>query len=241
MALPYPSARFNLLKSRMAEFGVPIAEPERQSRPETGVLTPHYCLSYSDSEMDAFPFLVFKGKHNVNDRMAEYLSRSAEDKLAVDRSTIRKGVDFGELYPYGVSAFSSRLKERIEGLNPKGGYFRAICDAKGRPVGLWQLWSDVVLPECLLPRIDSAYQPVADKNTAAFFYDGGYSPPLLRFDRSSVEELGDFDVAVMQERWGPFRENSDRALVVSSRFRRELLSLRIPTMGFDPVELVDRA
>jgi len=208
--------------------------PSPQAIGKEGMLFPHYQRIYNKEELDCFPFFTIADTKNI---IGNYHSKDSLECPIVEAGTVDKIIPFGILHPFNAVAFSDPLKISIEALQPRGTLFREIWDEKGDFSELWQLWSSVTMPECLLPRIDSEFRIVSDPDESAFFFDSGFQPPLLKFDRLKTESLGSFDVAVMQEISGPFGKNSDRKIVISNLFRRELNQLKVPGLRFDPVEL----
>jgi len=163
--------------------------------------------------------------------------------------------DFGNIGFRPVYALSTRLKELLEREGMKGFRPRPVLFDKPEKAArdLWQLWSDVVMPPCLLPLYDDAGEPTTQDNLAdpieytdrprdpgrGVHYNGGpYREFELCFSGNEVAALGDFDVAITRERVGNTRRVAVRALIISQRFRQMLKREKLPGMEHIPVRLL---
>jgi len=148
--------------------------------------------------------------------------------------------EFGCLFPSHAFAFAEPLKSKLEAEGLIGPEFKPVIiepmhKAK-KP--LWNLTSKVVLPPCLLPLQQNDGEPFrGDLDKGCHYDEGGYTPVELRFNRSAVEALGKFDVAVTVERTGSHGNHAFRQVVVSQRFREVITKLKVSGVNYVPVHL----
>ncbi|MFO1482658.1 MAG: hypothetical protein U1F71_04760 [Verrucomicrobiaceae bacterium] len=98
----------------------------------------------------------------------------------------------------------------------------------------WEIDTPHVMPPCLNDMITW-------EDGARVFEDGGCEPVELRFRRSEVAAMGDFDAAWTREEVGKPNDPRDGGhhLIVSQRFRRACLDYPLEHVSFVPVRLVD--
>jgi len=153
-------------------------------------------------------------------------------------------VQFGFLSPFPAIGVDQQLKMELERCSLVGLHFNPITVRKksGTPrKPIWNLTSSIVLPRTRTRFINKhghdkdPFDDWSDRWESAYFYDGGYEPPMLEFAQDQLDELGYFDVAITAERTGNGPRISFPIVIVSQRFRRALSELKIPGVGYIPV------
>jgi len=177
--------------------------------------------------------------------IAEHAEGNAEqvanEIYVVEPGSVNPKVPIGFLSPFGRVAVSNDLKLKLEKSKLETLTFDPIVNGDG----IWKLSSSITLPRCLLPLVRGDGQIVDEGDDPSgrvswrYYDDEGYVPPELSFDRSEVTGLRAFDIANAAERVGdvPFRSN--RLLIVSQHFRETLEAIKVRSVNFVPVNLVD--
>lgn len=109
-----------------------------------------------------------------------------------------------------------------------------------KPIGV--LSSDIQMPSCLTPlqgdRGELWTPDGQPGHTSASWDDEGHFPPELKFERSAVEAMGAFDIAITREQTGPHPGLYCHTLVVSQRFREFVEQRKVRNANFVPVKLI---
>lgn len=163
--------------------------------------------------------------------------------------------DFGSLWALPGYAMTTRLRDILEQQGMKGFHPRPLLyDHPEKAVKeLWQPWSSIMMPRCLLPLVDNVGEPTnpdgledpieyTDRPRYAgkgVHYDAGpYIPEELCYSAVEVAELGEFDLAIARERVGNAKSVAFRPLIISQRARRVLKKEKLPGMQYTPVRLL---
>lgn len=121
--------------------------------------------------------------------------------------------------------FADALKNALEKEGFKHGVFHRLKwdDEAKAPLTLWELDSDITMPPCLTPIVNRD-----DRYT--FEGADGSENPFLDYPAAEVEKFGEFDIAVIRERF-PYNDRNDltdRHLIVSQKFRRFCKKHKVP-------------
>lgn len=104
---------------------------------------------------------------------------------------------------------------------------------------LYRMISSLTLPPCLVQLQNrDGHRPTTNKECGQYWDDGGYLPPVLKFRRDAVGDLGDFDFAATREEVGSFPKFYRPEFVVSQRFRQAIIAGNHKWIGFAPVKLI---
>lgn len=168
---------------------------------------------------------------------------------------------FGVLFPADTFAFANPLKSQLEQAGLKSIRFEPILLAEQRLLDerqrsapgagpaiqgagsdkilkpLWKISSDTVLPRFLYPLFTDHHQPFTGELSKGCGYDNGNSGLGLKYERSRIEQLGLFDVAITTERLGAHQDRCFRSVIVSQKFRQTMIQLGIKTAQYEPVIL----
>ncbi|MBE0544598.1 MAG: hypothetical protein IH623_24935 [Verrucomicrobia bacterium] len=178
-----------------------------------------------------------------------------ERYLAKADKRLKARWDYGNLGTLPAYAMTTRLKELLEREGMKGFRPRPVLfDKPGKAAKeLWQPWSDVVMPRCLLPLVDNLGEPTTQDGLEdpieykdrpryagrAVHYDAGpYIPEELCYSAAEVAAFGEFDIAIARERVGNAKGVAFRPLIISQRFRQVLKREKLPGMQYKPVRLL---
>jgi hypothetical protein len=207
---------------------------------------------YGEKDLRDLPFLFV----NCACQIADSKGQTEDERCIVEvNKRLKAKWDFGSVGFRPVYALSTHLKELLEREGMTGFCPRPVLFDKPEKAAreLWQLWSDVVMPPCLLPLYDDAGEPTTQDNLAdpieytdrprdpgrGVYYNGGpYRDFELCFSASEVAALGDFDVAITRERVGIGKRGALRRLIISQRFRQVLMREKLPGMEHIPVRLL---
>lgn len=103
---------------------------------------------------------------------------------------------------------------------------------------LWEVWSEKTLPPVLNPLANERGEK-PDVGKGGCWVNDLYFPPVLKYNKLEVEnELGEFDIAITNERWhwGVWQRRSPY-IIVSRRFREWCIINKFK-MTWVPVEMV---
>lgn len=134
----------------------------------------------------------------------------------------------------GFGAVNAEGRRILEEAGIKGVAFDPVEWTNPEEVkgALYNLRHRKTLPPCLLPVIEL-------RCGALLYHEGPYNPQILRYRRSEVEAMGDWDIAQTAEITGPASPPLfHRRCVISARFRDVLLENKIPLTA-TPIVLVD--
>lgn len=106
---------------------------------------------------------------------------------------------------------------------------------------LYLLTSSVKLPGCLLPLKNREGKRVSapDEPGGKYWDDGGYMPPFLKYQKDEIDAMPAFDLGLTHERIGGLKQYEHHQYIVSQRFREHLEAMKVRSVDFIPVELVD--
>lgn len=157
---------------------------------------------------------------------------------------LEKPKPFGRLDPYEARVMNTWLVEELKKRNLNGFTVKdvEILGRKSKHQPIWEPWSTVTMPRCCLPMVNSWGEPCgpADFNNRGCHHEcGPYAPEELVFQRSEVDALGEFDIAVCQEYVGMGNNDRFSPIVVSQRFRQILKELKVTGVAYAPVWLKD--
>ncbi len=197
--------------------------------------------TYSEEEIASSPLLMLKPR--PNDAVANWCGGDDDHGwIAEAGKFLKKKLEIGRFNIFPGLLLGSGLHHVLEQSDLVGLEFIPIrYDHPERASRqLWQFGHKVVMPRCLLPRQDDDGSDYVDGvSHAAYWDDGGYLPPELRFVRREVEALGKFDIARTKEKAGNNPPLSRSEVIVSQRFREFLEKAKIKTIEYVPVRLID--
>jgi hypothetical protein len=104
---------------------------------------------------------------------------------------------------------------------------------------LWMMTSSITLPHCLLP-VQNHRGEIVDPTTeesGRMWDDAGRVQPILRYNRTEIEKVGEFDFAKTRELIGGMKKHYRHHYVVSQRFRKAILDGKHRWIDFVPVEI----
>lgn len=155
--------------------------------------------------------------------------------------------DFGYVFWCEGLVCSDHLRQQLESKKIKGIEFKPVSVITTKNTNyrqLWQISSRVILPPLLLPLAGKDGRPYKGPLTdepdcqGCFVQENNISKHHhYRFSRSDIEKLGDFDVALTQERFGSWDVSAYRSVIVSQRWREVFEYFKIPEVEFLPVFL----
>lgn len=259
-------------------LNIPVEHPKlpevlRIIRDETGrIPIPHRIMRHNGENMKYFyvrvfreyeerdvrdlPYVVVHCKRRIGDSR-DPLQTDDEQYLAKANNRLKAHWKYGSLGFHTAYAMSRRLKELLEQEPMRGFLPHLVLFDKPEKAAkeLWQPWSEVVMPPCLLPLVDNLGEPTTSDGLAdpieytdrprypgrGVHYEGGpYIPEELCYSATEVAALGEFDVAIARERVGNFKRGAFRPLIISQRFRKVLKQEKLSGMQYNPVRLCNK-
>ena len=220
--------------------GLPLNHPKlpevlRIIKEETGrIPIPHRIMRHNGEAAKYFYLRVIR-KHEEKDvRDLRFVGVHCSREIADTRDPIQTDDgrcfakadkhlkarwDYGNWGTLPAYAMTTRLKELLELEGMKGFHPRPVVFYKPEKAAkeLWQPWSDVVMPRCLLPLVDNVGEPttpdgladpieytdrVRDPGCGVHYDAGPYITEELCYSAAEVAELGEFDIAIARERVG---------------------------------------
>lgn len=176
-------------------------------------------------------------------KIADFSQTTAEGYVLKANKRLKNNLVFGWLDIIIVPYVSEKGREQMERESFTGIHFKpAIFDEPEKAVKhLYELTSTQTMPPCLLPIKNDDGEIVAEdwKYGARIWDDGGYVLPILKYHREKVETMGAFDIAKTRELTGHNPRHYRYQYIVSQRFRQHLEAMKVRSVDFVPVELVD--
>jgi hypothetical protein len=164
---------------------------------------------YSNKELDEFQYYTFFPGQFIGTMGTR---KSINDPISVqDDFRLRKMLSIGELYPHAAVGIDKKLSNSLIGL--QGVCYEAIAiEQSGEFSGIFRLLSNVVLPDCLLEKLN-AFGDKYESNEKGCLFDGGpFTVPELVYDRRLFPE---FDIALTKEFIGLSENDRFQILVIS--------------------------
>lgn len=209
---------------------------------------------YDEKDVRELPYVVVHCRKEIGD-LRDPIQTEDEHYLAETNKRLKARWEYGSLRFLPAYAMTTRLKERFEREGMRGFRPQPVLFDKPEKAAkeLWQPWSDVVMPRCLLPLVDNVGEPTTPDGLEdpieytdrprypgrGVHYDAGpYIPEELCYSTAEVAELGEFDIAIASERVGNAKRVAFRPLVISQRFRQVLKREKLPGMQYNPVRLL---
>ncbi|EDM24684.1 hypothetical protein LNTAR_18425, partial [Lentisphaera araneosa HTCC2155] len=166
-----------------------------------------------------------------------------KEEFAVSKVKKNKSL-IGTLGPFYIPAARHEIKELVKKYDLRAlNLEQEVLGSKGK---LFKLSSDVKMPRCLLSYIGNGYREITDiesnweRSTVRIFNDDGYSPFILKYKKSEIEALPDFDIVMTAERIGTLGAYTHiRLPLVTQKFRKAMTDLKVRGLQYVPVELVD--
>ena len=195
---------------------------------------------FSAAELAAADFLCLEDAGKV---IANFKNGTPEqfDKeiYVVEKNRYKKKVQMGALAPFHGIAVTRKLKDALQKSGLIGLEFSPVINGND----IWKLGSSIFMPRCSTKLVNGKGDEVqfdewSDILGLRLFDDEGFRPCQLSFRTDEVEEMGEFDIAMTQERTGPSLYSSFRDLIVSQRFRQELEGLKIPGVRYVPIRRI---
>jgi hypothetical protein len=167
---------------------------------------------------------------------SEGLTRTTTGLIELDAGKLVPDADvaFSDLFKTIVSG---RIKEILTSAAPRHLYFKPTVLTRGgyedssiprQSIGspFWEVTSDLTLPPlastCTLLN-NEGVECRGDFSSGCFLREGLFANPEPHYTRESIEASSPFDAALSQERFGIAPKDEDRLLIVSRRFREQLL------------------
>lgn len=209
---------------------------------------------YEEKDVRHLPYVVVHCRREIGD----FLDQTQDERYVAEaNSRLKACSEYGSLRFHPAYAMSTKLKELLERERMKGFHPRPVLFDKPDKVAkeLWQPWSDVVMPRCLLPLVDNVGEPTTldtladpteytdrprDPGRGVHYEGGPYIPEELCYGRAEVLQLGEFDIAIARERVGNFKRGAFRPLIISQRFRQVLKKEKLPGMQYNPIKLLKK-
>lgn len=211
---------------------------------------------YDEKDVGDLPHVVVHCRKEIGD-LRDPIQTDDEHYLAKANKRLTARWDYGSLRFLPAYAMTTRLKEVLEREGIKGLRPRPVLFDKPEKAAkeLWQPWSDVMMPRCLLPLVDNLGEPTTPDGLddpieytdrprysgRGVHYDAGpYVPEELCYSAAEVARLGEFDIAIAHERVGNTRRVAFRPLIISQRFRHVLKKEKLPGLQYNPVRLLKK-
>lgn len=192
-----------------------------------------------DLDLAEYLRLNVKGSQRIADRK----EKTETGFVLKANGRLKNKLDFGWLDVIIIPYVSEKGRAELEGKNFEGIEFEpAIFDQPEKVAKqLYQLTSNLTMPPCLVPIKNSDGEVVKDesKEVALGWDDAGYVQPVLKYRREEVEAMGAFDIAKTREQTGNLPQHYRHQYIVSQRFRQQLEAMKVRSVDFVPVELVD--
>lgn len=172
----------------------------------------------------------------------ECLGNDDEGWRVMARKGLSKRRHLGGLYTFAAVILSSELKAKLEKSDLKGLNFIPVRYDKSEkaPRQFWQFGHKMKMPTCLLPRLTQWGEEWKENHLDGAIWDeNGYKPEELRFNRTEVEAMGEFDVATTREKIGEHRGFYRSEIIVTQRFRKVLNEMKINAVDYIPVRLAE--
>jgi hypothetical protein len=180
---------------------------------------------------------------------SEGLTRATTGLIELDAGKVVPDADvaFSDLFKTIVSG---RIKQILALATPRHlcfkptvltrkGYDDASISWQSIESPFWEVTSDLTLPPlastCTLLNNDGV-ECRGDFSNGCFLREGLFTNPEPHYTRESIGAIPPFDAALSQERFGIAPQNEDRILIVSRRFREELLGAGIE-IDWTPVRI----
>lgn len=238
------SSELNRVRSVLIDAG--IRESARTVIPKKdreGQFAFKYIRNFNRNDLDQAEYL----RLNVmgHQRIADWRETAAEGYVLKANKRLENNLDFGWLDIIIVPYVSENGRKRMEKEGFLGVRFEpAVFDEPKRASKqLFELTSVLTMPPCLLPIQNDDGDLVAEdwKLGARIWDDAGYVQPILKYRRKEVEAMGAFDIAKTRETTGNLPQHYRHQYIVSQRFRQHLEAMKVRSVDFVPVELVDVA
>lgn len=228
----------------------------RNSSESTKFFNVSVIREYEEKDSRHLPFAVIRC-HRMIAETAHRIQTDDEHYIAKADRRLKARWEFGSLGYLPAYAMNTRLKDVLVQQQMKGFHPRVVLFDKPEKAikELWQPWSDVVMPRCLLPLKNNIGEPTTPDNLAhpieytdrirdpgrgVHYCCGPYRETELCYSATEVVELGDFDIALTQERVGGTKGVAFRELIVSQRFRQVLRREKLCGMEYQPVRLLKK-
>lgn len=236
------SEKIRLVQSILLEAG--IKESSQTVIPKDKRET-HFAMnlvrSFTKKELDQAEYLRLNVKGLK--RIADWKETTADGYVLKINNRLKNTLDFGWLDVVVVPYVSETGREKLEGIGFDGIHFKsAMFDGTDQTVKqLFELTSNLVMPECLLPiqNNDGDIVCVNYTESARIWDDAGRVQPILKYRREDIEAMGTFDIAKTLERVGNLPQHYKHHYIVSQRFRKYLEAMKVRSVEFVPVEVVD--
>jgi hypothetical protein len=211
---------------------------------------------YEEKDVRDLPYVRVQCSRVIADSR-DPIQMDDERYLAKANNRLTAHWEYGNLGTLAGYAMTTRLKDLLQQQGMKGFRPRPVTFDKLEKAAkeLWQPWSDVMMPRCLLPLVDNAGEPTTPDGLAdpieytdrprdpgrGVHYDAGpYISEELCYSAAEVAELGEFDIAIARERVGATKRVAFRPVVISQRFRQALKKEKLPGMQYKPVRLLKK-
>lgn len=200
-----------------------------------------YIRSFTKKDLDQAEYLRLNVKGLQ--RIADWKKTIDDGYVLKANKRLKNNLDFGWL-DIVIAPYVSQIgREQLEGEDFKGIRFEpAIFDEPQKVTNqIYELTSNLVMPRCLLSIQNNDGDIVAEdwKDGARIWNDGGYVFPVLKYRREEVEAMGAFDIAKTREQTGNLPQHYHHQYIVSQRFRQHLEAMKVRSVEFVPVELID--
>jgi hypothetical protein len=176
-------------------------------------------------------------------RIADWKETASDGYVLKTNKRLKNNLDFGWLDIVIVPYVSEKGREQLEAKSFSGIRFvPAIFDEPEKAAKqLYELTSTQTMPQCLLPIQNNNGDVVGndDAEGARIWDDAGYVQPILKYRREEVEAMGAFDIAKTREKTGNLPQHYRHQYIVSQAFRQHLEAMKVRSVDFVPVELVD--
>jgi hypothetical protein len=224
-----------LIQAETGLTPIEISNPPVELR--SGSFSIRYHRTYTNPDLATAPLLRLYPKHVI---LGSILEVAPDCSFIVKADHNQKGKrTFGRLGYTLACGVAEPLKTQLESEQLKGLEFvpiKLVPEHKAvKP--LWQISSSFRLPRCLLPFLADAESESKYGKLTGSFETYGYMPYELSYQRKEIESMGDFDVALTAEIIA--YEYPMREIVVSQKFRKVMLDLKIPGLDYVPVRLQD--
>ena len=168
--------------------------------------------------------------------------QESDGRYNVTPSKVNKSKVFGDMGDNRGVFCKSELKHTMLASKFRGLKFCGV-NYRGRSMPrpeqeLWQVCSDVVMPGVMNPLIDEYNRPFGEEAKSCNIADL-FVPHLLRYFKTELDYLGDFDIAMTREHFHMIAPPFVGVpwLIVSQRLRLWLEEKKLPGIAFTPIAI----
>jgi hypothetical protein len=188
------------------------------------------CREYASSELDSMEYTVSWQARFLAHATDDYM-RDGEGIPHIKWPIKPPGRECGriESAESNIMVVRGKVKRALENSGLKGLQLREAAVQPPSPLKetekLWVVWSQLKMPPMKNFCCDNRGNKFRYQDRKAFPhgclpFEGYFSPVELHYKREAVEAMGDFDIAVTQERFANVPVRMEPRVIISQQFRR---------------------